>query len=267
MKHQVLGGKFELLRELGTESWRSSNVYLARDMSRGKEVCLKISTKRGFEREFNVLKQLKHRNVPTAYEHGTFEYQRQEAKYLSRGFIYGVDLFTHFRDYAFTNQKLRASAVSSDIKEAGKIVAYIHGLRKYHRDLKTYDFVRHNRSVFLIDLESVLDVDQDCNDRSRVFSAPEVISIMMNSRPGPKSDIYSLGMVMFDMFAAYDPEAQDMLKRQSGHMPIEIAKTCELDIPVPMMDAIRKATDYDQKRRYRTVDAFVKDIDRARRKL
>ena len=107
MKHIILENRFELLRELGLESWKSSIVYLAKDKKRKKNLALKLAP-RDFKREYNILKRLKHKRIPKAYEHGSIKFDGKQHHYLLRDFVEGTDLHIHYKNYVFKNQKERA---------------------------------------------------------------------------------------------------------------------------------------------------------------
>ena len=84
MEHQKLttlsGNEFELLREVGLTSLKSSRVFLAEDCKTGNHVCLKIAD-RDFKREYKILEELLQGVtddkviIPYPYESGDLEFE------------------------------------------------------------------------------------------------------------------------------------------------------------------------------------------------
>lgn len=265
MAHETLEQRFELLRELGKDSWKSSDVFLVKDNSgsKKKNLCLKLA-QRDFKREFDILGLLNYKKIPSAHEHGMLLFRGENTHYLLRDFIEGIDLHTLYRDYAFTGQTERARYAIHDTLAAADIIGYIHSKGKYHRDLKPYDLVKHHNSVFLIDLESVLDQGEWGTDRTRTFSAPEVTGLINIADPGKKADLYSLGMLLFDLFSAYHEDAQrEMIEKERCFTLKSIDKEFGLDIPAKVMDIIRKATEYDPKDRYCSISYLKRALKKA----
>ena len=148
MTNQILelgsGKRFEVGREVGLDSLKSSRVFLVSEVGSSTPVCLKIA-ERDFQREHRVLEELtleleKERQkpfherlpyVPEPYEAGEIEFEGQQQHYLSREFISGTSLFNYFKDFAFASMEERIEAVIAALQRSSLIVNFLHERGKY----------------------------------------------------------------------------------------------------------------------------------------
>ena len=159
-------------------------------------------------------------------------------------------------------------------------VQHAHGHLIVHRDLKPSNiFVRPDGRVKLLDfgISKQLDPDGPADQTATTFrlmtpayAAPEQIR---GGRTGVHTDVYALGVVLYELLARQRPfdlsqrsarEAESILLETdpvrpslvSGRLPASRAAWADLN--VLCLTAMRK----EPERRYATVDALMRDIDR-----
>jgi len=170
-------------------------------------------------------------------------------------------------------------------------VEYAHGQAVIHRDLKPSNIlVKSDGSVRLLDfgiakqLES-LDAPQDQTRTglrlmTPAYAAPEQIR---GDRVGVQTDVYSLGVILYELLAGRLPfdlsnrtpaEAETIVTQQEPEKPSAVAKrtaqrpdagesgssvspSAWADLDVLCLTAMHK----DAERRYRSVEALIRDID------
>jgi len=272
------GTKFELVKEVGIGSLKSSRVFLAEEVGTSKPVCLKIA-ERDFEREYHVLDELlklidneRKKNsgislptIPIPHEFGELRFEGQQQHYLSRQFIVGINLFDYFKDHSFESIEERIAAVIDAVTSASVVVEYIHNKGKYHRDLKPYDFITDGKKACLIDFESVLNEGEYCLDMHPLFSAPEATGSIYSALPDHKSDIYSLGMIAFALLASSSQEAtREFLARRKSYTLNELNEIYGLGIPDNLMQVIAKATSWTPNSRYDKTSDLVADLEKTK---
>jgi serine/threonine protein kinase/Tfp pilus assembly protein PilF len=159
-------------------------------------------------------------------------------------------------------------------------VQHAHGHLIVHRDLKPSNiFVRPDGRVKLLDfgISKQLDPDGPIDQTATTFrlmtpayAAPEQIR---GGRTGVHTDVYALGVVLYELLARQRPfdlsqrsprEAESILLETDPVRPSLVAgrlpasRAAWADLNVLCLTAMRK----EPERRYPTVDALLRDIDR-----
>ncbi len=215
---------FTILRRIAQTA--SCEIFQARDPRRAEDVALKVilpqyardkRTLRRFQREFEVGQQLQHRNLIKMHEFVT----RSARPYLVMNFAAGQTLKRAiYRDHTMVIER-----GFHWIVRAAQALGYMHQQGWVHLDVKPENLlVEENGGATLIDLALARSTSQTGLLSSirakfsgeggaggtRSYMSPEQID---NRDIGPASDIYSLGIVIFETFAkrlpltASDPDA------------------------------------------------------------
>lgn len=256
--------RFEILQEVGIDAMKSSRVFLVKDIKnkrRKNNLCLKIA-QRDLKREYDILKSLKHPRIPKQHEYGKITLEREKQNFLLRDFVEGTDLHTFYKDYAFKNIKEKTRNIVKDIISTSEVIGYLHKTGKYHCDLKSYDVIKKQNSSHIIDLESILPKGQ-VGRQNRAFSAPEITGKLISIIPDNRADIYSLGLMIFDLYSAFNEYAIDELRTKKKEYSLEeINEEYDLNIPKNMMSVILRSTSYMPNKRYKTANLFINAIKR-----
>jgi WD40 repeat protein/serine/threonine protein kinase len=299
-------GRYKLLRVLGEGGF--GIVYLAeqqRPMRR--QVALKIikpgmdSTQviRRFEAERQALALLDHPNVAHVYDAGTTEAGRP---YFAMEYVKGVPITEHC-----DRQKLTIEERLKLFVQVCEAIQHAHQKGIIHRDIKPSNIqvcIQGEQVIpKVIDFGVAKALSQPLTDRTLVteqgqlIGTPEYISPeqaeMTNQDIDTRSDIYSLGVLLYELLTGTLPFESKTLRRGSleqmravlreeepktpstrvhsldGQASTKLAKRCQSDAAALRrglrgdLDWITlKAMEKDRMRRYQTAHALAEDIER-----
>ena len=281
-------GPYRILKLLGEGGM--GVVYLAERDDLGNQVAIKIlrdawlspARRERFTSEQRTLAQLNHPYIARLYDADTLP---DGTPWFVMEYIEGVPLTEYCRKHACSIE--RRLQLFRAVCEA---VQYAHQHAVIHRDLKPSNIlVKEDSAVKLLDfgiakqVESLdVPVDQTLTGlrfMTPAYAAPEQIR---GERVGIHTDVYSLGVILYELLAGRLPfdlsnltpgEAATVLvthepakpSAAAGRpLPIEDAppllsasKTAWADLDVLCLTAMHK----DSQRRYRSVEALIRDID------
>ena len=278
----ALVGPYRLLREIGQGGMAS--VWLAERADRllERRVALKLphsswgaaSFADRMARERNILASLTHPNIARLYDAGLAEDGRP---FLALEYVEGDAIDVHASAEALTVRARVELAV-----QVARAVAYAHAQLVVHRDLKPSNIlVDAAGQTHLLDfgiaklVDPVADASQATQEVGRAltpdYASPEQIR---GDAIGTASDIYSLGVVLFELLAGSRP-----YRLEKGLGAVAMAEAIER-VRVPR--ASEAATDPVVKRqltgdldailaralakpsaeRYATMAAFADDLER-----
>lgn len=232
-------GSYSLEKELG--SGAMGTVYRARNDKTGARVAIKIlafglgrndKARERFEREIDVLQQLKHPNVVRYINHGRF----QGTEYVAMEFIDGetLDAVMHRGD-RFSWEKV--------VEIGQQICAALHHAHLQgivHRDLKPSNLMMDRDGVVkLTDFGIAKDLDETaltsahCTVGTAAYMSPE--QCRGEKQLSHRSDLYSLGVVLYELLTGQKPyqaeTAMEMFMKHA-HGTFERPARIVLDIPV-----------------------------------
>jgi serine/threonine-protein kinase PpkA len=219
---------YRLLKKIAHSS--SATVYLARNDDLAEPVALKIQAIKGsqgvsaadrqrFARECKILSSMNHRFVADVIDFGiTDEYLFLALEYFACG---------NLRD-RLKNPVSEADAIDY-ARQIGEALKVVHAAGIVHRDLKPSNLMlTDDNRIALIDFGSararVVSSDitsPDLRTGTPYYMCPEQIS---GNDPDERGDLYSLGVVLFEMLAGTLPFrgttlAQVLEGHNSGRVP------------------------------------------------
>ncbi|HKO60099.1 MAG TPA: protein kinase [Pyrinomonadaceae bacterium] len=278
---------YRILEKLGAGGM--GEVYLAEDMKLGRKVALKIlgeeyTTNRDrlnrFEQEACAASALNHPNILTIYEVG----QDNDRHFIATEYIDGHTLRRSLgRSTLDTPRILDISVqVASALEEA-------HAAGIVHRDIKPDNImVRRNGYVKVLDFglakltESSADRSQSDGEAStRVLVHTDAGVVMGTShymspeqtRGKPvdaRSDIWSLGVVMYEMVAGRTPfdgeTSTDVIVAINQKEAPPLARFAP-NVPAELELIISKALRKDRDERYQTIKELLTDLRRLKQKV
>lgn len=202
-------GPFEILGRLGAGAM--GVVYKAR-YTNGALVALKIlpgspanletENLARFDREAKILQQLKHPHIVRLY--GTGRYRG--APYYAMEYVSGESL----SEILYRKGKLNWHEVAELARQLCEALQHAHDLGVIHRDLKPSNLmIAKDGTLKLADFGIAKDLDQTtqltgahCAVGTAAYMAPEQCRAQNIS---PRTDLYSLGVVMFELLTGCRP--------------------------------------------------------------
>lgn len=206
-------GPFDILGRLGAGAM--GVVYKAR-YTNGALVALKIlpgsldsmepENLARFEREAKILQQLKHPHIVRLYGTG----RHRGAPYYAMEYVSGESL----AEVLYRKGKLNWHEVAELARQLCDALQHAHDLGVIHRDLKPSNLmIAKDGSLKLADFGIAKDLDQTtqltaahCAVGTAAYMAPEQCRAQNIS---PRTDLYSLGVVMFELLTGCRPFTGD----------------------------------------------------------
>ncbi len=218
-----------------------------------------------FQREAKAAARLRHPNIVQIYDFDAI----QDVYYLVMEFIDGVTLKTAIQDLAAQQQVLSLAEAVRVTRCVATALAYAHSHDMIHRDIKPANIMLdHDGQVILTDFGTAKILSGGQHTASGVttgtpaYASPEQVMALPGDR---RSDIYSLGVVFFQMVTGQLPYDADtgvavFLKHLTDPIPSPraINPALSIDVETVVFRAMAKRPEL----RYQTADELIRDLDR-----
>lgn len=268
----VIGARYEIVSRLGKGGM--GTVYRARDRVLDEIVALKLlradltavpEMARRFRSEIKLARRVTHPNVCRIHDYG----EDGRTQFISMELIEGVDLKQLIRRGGPLDPD---DAFQAAIQVANGLQA-IHAEGIIHRDLKTPNIMRDGKGVVrLMDFgiaKEYLAGSAGATATGLVVGTPEYMSPEQarGARVDPRSDIYALGIVIFELFTGEVPFHGDtpvatLFKQIQEPPPLDGPAGARL--PATLVPELRKALAKDPARRHGTAKELADDLQRVR---
>jgi serine/threonine-protein kinase len=263
----MLENRYEILEKIGAGGM--SDVFLAKDHSLGREVAVKIlkqefAEDRTFVAKFRAEAQaaagLEHPNIVSIYDVGS----EGSLYYIVMEYVEGITLKT----YINKKGRLTYNEALSIAIQVGRGIEAAHKKNIIHRDIKPQNIIISREGKV-----KVMDFGIARAVTSNTVSADIMGSVHYASPEQARNgyvtfttDIYSLGIVMYEMVTGrvpYDGETTVAIAIQ--HLQGEMVPPSEYapDLPIAVERIIQKATMKTQSRRYQTMGDMLIDLKKA----
>ncbi len=219
----VYNGRYEFVRQIARGGM--AEVYLAKDLKLNRSVALKVlfpelstdlSFVRRFRQEAQAAANLTHHNIVSIFDWGESETETVPTYFMVMEYVDGEPLSRYIKSRGFLTG-LQAAKISADIA-AGLSYAHDHGV--IHRDVKPGNVIITSdgeAKVTDFGIARAANSDQSLTQTGTVMGTATYFSPEQAQGEGAdaRSDIYSLGVVMYEMVTGQPPF--------SGSNPIAIA--------------------------------------------
>src|SRR5215213_1265094 len=234
----LVGERYEISHLLGAGGM--GRVYLARDRSLSRDVALKVLDERHaenpefverFRREDKAAASLSHPNMVTVYDAG----EDEETPYIAMEYLPGGTL--------------KNRIVHRDIKPENVLVT-----DRGHAKVGDFGIARAAAATAITETDLILG--------SVRYLSPEQAK---GEEVGPRSDLYSLGVVLYEMLTGRVPfDEENPIATAMKHVTEEPASPRELDPTTPkVLETITlKLLKKDPKRRYESATELAEDLER-----
>jgi serine/threonine protein kinase/tetratricopeptide (TPR) repeat protein len=278
---------YRILEKLGAGGM--GEVYLAEDTKLGRKVALKLLSEEytsnrdrlhRFEQEACAASSLNHPNILTIYEVGA----EDEHHFMATEFIDGMTL-----RHKMAAQSLGTVEILDIALQVASALDEAHAAGIVHRDIKPENImIRRNGYVKLLDFglakltERTIDRSSlDAEASTRVFVQTDVGVVMGTShymspeqsrgqQVDARTDIWSLGVVMYEMTAGKPPfggdTSTDVIVAITQKEPHPLGRFSS-EVPAELEWIITKALRKDREERYQTAKELLTDLRRLKQRL
>lgn len=267
MSSRLLSGRYELLEKIGDGGM--AVVYKGRDKLLNRFIAIKILrpefTKdatfvENFKRESQAAAGLSHPNIVGVYDVG----REGNINYIVMELIEGTTLNQLIADEAPMDYR----KVIDITKQVASALRVAHKNKIIHRDVKPHNIMITNDGVVkLADFgiaravnDATLSTGNKIIGSVHYFSPEQARGNYVDER----SDIYSLGIVMYEMLTGRVPfDGDNPVSVALKHINEEITPPSQLvdGIPPALERAVMKATNKYQTNRYASADELVEELD------
>jgi len=264
----VLGGRYRIVRLVG--SGGMANVYLATDLSSGSRVAIKILKAeyssdtefiKRFDTEAKASASLSHSNIVKVLgigQEGGFRYMVQE-------FVEGITV----KDLINQNGHLDWKIAVPIAIQVGLALDHAHQNGIVHRDIKP-----HNIMISKDRIAKVADfgIARAATSNTITLTSGGALGSVHYFSPeqargalvGPASDIYSLGVMLFEMLTGslpFDGDTPVAIAVKHLQEPVPFASAYVPGIPAGLDAIIQKSMQKSPEYRYSSVRDFVAELD------
>ena len=263
----IVADRYEIVSKIGTGGM--SDVYKAKDHTLGRFVAIKV-LKPEFSEDVNFVTKfrteaqsaagLEHPNIVNIYDVGS----ENGMHYIVMEYVEGITLKTYIEKKGQLSFK---EAVSIAI-QVGRGIEAAHHKNIIHRDIKPQNIIISTEGKV-----KVTDFGIARAATSNTISADVMGSVhyaspeqARNGFVDGKSDIYSLGIVMYEMVTGRVPfDGDTTVAVAIQHLQEEIVAPSAYapNLPISMEKIILKCTQKNPDRRYESMTALLADLRKA----
>ena len=276
----LLGGRYELGKVIGHGGM--AEVHLGRDQLLGRQVAIKVphlslardpAFRRRFQREAKLAGKLNHPSIVRIYDADEVDLTGPTGGCVRTPFIVMERVVGHpLPDLMPGRQPLsvdRALSIAADVLAALELA---HQAGVVHRDIKPANvMVTRAGTVKVMDFgiaRSVAETGTTTTEGvigTAAYLSPEQA---LGQRVDTRSDLYSVGCLLFEMLTGRPPFVGDSTVAVAySHVNDPPPRPSSLDprLPAVLDEVLAKALAKDRDARYSSADAFRADLDAIRR--
>ena len=269
-------GKYYVVHEVGRGS--TGTVYLSHDPFYGRDVAIKFyhatscddaesrNARRMFMGEAKMVGKLQHPNIVPIFDAG----EEDGRRYVVTEHVHGARTLSA---YCRSGSLLPIDQVVSILYKCAKALHYAHSRGVVHRDIKPSNILlTQDGDVRIVDFGIALVADSDVSRLEGVAGSPAYMSPeqVQGLELDARSDLYSLGAVMYEMLCGQRPfraGALGKLLRQVVQSEAESLRSIRPEIPEELEEVVKRALQKAPNNRYRTGNEFAAELTRVHQKL
>jgi serine/threonine-protein kinase len=263
-------GRYRVDRQLGRGAMGA--VYLGHDPKIGRQVAIKTmalsqefegveltEARARFFREAETAGRLQHRDIVTIFDAG----EDQELAYIAMEYLRGHDLQRH----TTAAHLLPAPSVLRIVARVADALAYAHSQGVVHRDIKPANVMIDpaDDSVKVTDFGIARITDSSRTRTGMVLGTPSFMSPeqMAGRRVDGRSDLYSLGVMLFQLLVGRLPHQADSMAKlmyQIANQPAPDIRTLRPDLPESLANVVSLALEKRPEVRYADGRQLAEDL-------
>ena len=266
-KGMFIVNRYEILQKVG--SGGMSDVYKAKDHKLNRFVAVKVlkqdySEDKNFVSKFRVEAQnaagLMHNNIVNVYDVG----EEQGIYFIVMELIEGITL----KQYIARKGKLSFKEALSIAIQIAQGIECAHNNQIIHRDIKPQNIIiSRDGKVKVTDFGIARAASVNTHTTNAMgsvhYMSPEQAK---GSMVDAKSDIYSLGITMYEMITGHVPfDGDSTVTIALQHIKNQVPSVREEieDIPISVEKIILKCTQNKPERRYLKISSLISDLKKA----
>lgn len=264
-----ISGRYKVLEMIGGGGM--ANVYLAHDMILDRDVAVKVLRHdfsndeefiRRFYREAQSATSLAHPNIVNIYDVG----EEDSTYYIVMEYVEGQTL----KQYIQQNSPVKVETALDILQQLTSAIAHAHQNQIIHRDIKPQNIlIDKNGTVKITDFGIAMAMSAtSITQTNSVIGSIHYLS-PEQARGGvatEKSDIYSLGIVMFELLTGRLPfSGESAISIALKHLQSETpsVRNWNREVPQSVENIVLKATAKDPAYRYASAEEMEEDIKTA----
>ncbi len=267
---ELIAGRYEIRNRLGKGGMGA--VYRAFDRVLEEDIALKVlredaanksDAARRFRTEIKLARRVIHRNVCRIFEYG----EDAGRRFISMELIEGTDLKRVIAQGSLTPD--HAYEIAYEIAEG---LDAIHGVGIVHRDLKTANIMLDAAgTVRLMDFGIAKNVGEGTTGATatgHVMGTPAYMSPEQarGQKVEFRSDIYALGVVIYELFTSRTPFEGDTpvaVIMKHIHDPPPLEGSAAAGLPPALVPVLRRALAKHREERQQSAEALARELDAA----
>ncbi len=269
-------GKFQIEKMIGRGG--TASVYQAKDPFSGNKIAIKIAhqstfkdpvngtrSQKMFMNEASLAGKLHHPYIVTVYDAGI----EDDLHYIAMEYVPGHTL----KNYCKPKDLLPVSEVVEIIFKCCNALEYAHRNGVIHRDLKPANILTSNgKEIKISDFGAALRTDTELTQVIDAVGTPSYMSPeqIMGKELTQQSDIYSLGVVMYQLLSGKLPftaENQFDLVQKITTQPPSPLKKARSDLPENIIKIVNRCLEKETIDRYFSCADLAKDLSRVNENL
>lgn len=263
----IISGRYEIMGRIGAGGM--ADVYKAIDRKLNRYVAVKVlkrefredeSFVRKFQTEAQSAAGLQHPNIVNVFDVG----EDRGLYYIVMELVEGITL----KDYIQKKVRLTPKEVISIAVQVCAAMEMAHSHKIVHRDIKPQNIMISKEGKVKVTDFGIAKATSSNTISTNVMGSVHYTS-PEQARGGysdAKSDIYSLGITMYEMITGELPfDGDSTVSIALKHLQEDITPPSELipDIPYSLERIILKCTQKSPDRRYASVSLLVRDLKRS----
>ena len=266
--------RYKIISEIGRGGM--AVVYRAVDTTLDRNVAIKIITPeyadkekllKRFSREAKTLAKLSHSNLVKVLDYGEYD----GSPYVIMEFIPGGTLSSRM------GKPMNYADAAAILAPVARALNYAHLQKVVHRDVKPANILINESGQALLSDFGILKLieaeeTQGLTGTGKIVGTPSYMSPeqIRGRQVDGRSDVYSLGIVFFEMVTGRKPYiANTPIELSLKHLndPIPRARQFVRDIPPEVEQVFLKAMAKKPEERYQSMAAFADDLEKLGGKL
>ena len=262
----MLSGRYEVLKRVG--SGGMADVYMAKDHKLNRNVAVNVLKSeyvedekflKKFETEAQAVARLSHPNIVNIYDVG----MEDCINYIVMELAEGITLKEYIRKKGYLSPK-ETVEISTQIASA---ISHAHKNHIIHRDIKPQNILVSDTGIIKVTDFGIAKARSSNTVTSTATAMGSVHYISPEQAKGrfcdEKSDIYSLGITMYEMVTGHVPfDHENGVTIALMHLQNEITPPSQIrdGIPDSLEKIILKCTMKKPEERYQTADDLIADL-------